>query len=149
MYFYSGQLTERSDVYSFGVLLMELLTRKKPCSYRSSEDKSLVAVFTTLHAEGDLVSLLDPQVVVEGGKKVEEVAMLAAACVRMEGAHRPTMRQVEMTLEGLRVPHESIVMSDKDAPSYAVIQGTGTGTEEVSRQYSLEEEYLLSSRYPR
>jgi serine/threonine protein kinase len=147
MYFYSGQLTEQSDVYSFGVLLMELLTRKKPCSYRSSEEKSLVACFTALLAEGDLASLLDPQVVVEGGKKIEEVAMLAASCVRMEGAQRPTMRQVEMKLESLRVPHESNVVCDMDAPSYAVIEGTVT--EEVSRQYSLEEEYLLSSRYPR
>lgn len=146
MYFYSGQLTEQSDVYSFGVLLMELLTRKKPCSYRSSEEKSLVACFTALLAEGDLVSLLDPQVMVEGGKKVEEVAMLAAACVRMEGAQRPTMRQVEMTLESIRVPHESIVMCDVDAPSCALIEAVGM--EEASRQYSMEEEYLLSSKYP-
>ncbi|CAM0953214.1 unnamed protein product [Alopecurus aequalis] len=147
MYFYSGKLTEQSDVYSFGVLLMELLTRKKPCSYRSSVDKSLVACFTALLTEGDVASLLDPQVMVEGGKQVEDVAMLAATCVRMEGAKRPTMRQVEMALESLRVPHESIVICDKDAPSYAVIEGTGT--KEVSRQYSLEEEYLSSSRYPR
>jgi serine/threonine protein kinase len=148
MYFYSGQLTEQSDVYSFGVLLMELLTRKKPCSYRSSEEKSLVAYFTALLAEGDLASVLDPQVEVEGGKQVEEVAILAAVCVRMEGAQRPTMRQVEMKLESLRVPHESIAMCDIDAPSHAVIEITGT-KEEASRQYSLEEEYLLSSRYPR
>ncbi|CAM0952916.1 unnamed protein product [Alopecurus aequalis] len=150
MYFYSGQLTERSDVYSFGVLLMELLTRKKPCSYRSPEDKSLVACFTALLAEGDLASLLDPQAMSEGGKQVEDVATLAAACVRMEGAQRPSMRQVEMALENLRVPHESIVVCEKDskdAPSYAMI--VGRETEEVSRQYSLEEEYLLSSRYPR
>uniref|UniRef100_A0ACD5YCF4 Uncharacterized protein n=1 Tax=Avena sativa TaxID=4498 RepID=A0ACD5YCF4_AVESA len=148
MYFYSGQLTGKSDVYSFGVLLMELLTRKNPCSYRSAEEKSLVACFTALLAEGEVVSMLDPQVMLEGGKKVEEVAMLAAACVSMEGAQRPTMRQVEMTLESIRVPHESIVMCDMDVPNYAVIKGMGT-KEEASRQYSLEEEYLLSSRYPR
>jgi len=148
MYFYSGQLTGKSDVYSFGVLLMELLTRKNPCSYRSAEEKSLVACFTALLTEGEVVSMLDPQVMLEGGKKVEEVAMLAAACVSMEGAQRPTMRQVEMTLESIRVPHESIVMCDMDVPNYAVIKGMGT-KEEASRQYSLEEEYLLSSRYPR
>ncbi|XP_051191065.1 wall-associated receptor kinase 2-like [Lolium perenne] len=124
MYFYSGQLTEQSDVYSFGVLLMELLTRKKPCSYRSSEEKSLVACFTAFLAKGDLISLLDPQVMVEGCKKVEEIAMLAAACVRMEGAQRPTMRQVEMKLESLRVPHESIVMCNMDAPSHTHQSGT-------------------------
>ncbi|KAM3259839.1 hypothetical protein ACQJBY_051247 [Aegilops geniculata] len=147
MYCYSGQLTEESDVYSFGVLLMELLTRKKPCSYRSSGEKSLVAYFTSLLAEGDLSSVLDPQVVMEGGKKIEEVIMLAAACVRMEGGQRPTMRQVEMTLESLQVPHENVVMGVIDAQGYTMIEGGST--EEVSRQYSREEEYLFSSRCPR
>ncbi|KAM0869743.1 hypothetical protein ACQ4PT_040474 [Festuca glaucescens] len=147
VYYYTGRLTEKSDVYSFGVLLMELLTRKKPCSYRSSDEESLVSYFTTLLAAGDLARVLDPQVVEEGGKDVEEVAVLAAACVRMEGDHRPTMRQVEMTFESLHVSHGNILMREMDAPSYAVIKGTNM--EEVSRQYSLEEEYLLSSRYPR
>uniref|UniRef100_M8CFZ7 Wall-associated receptor kinase 3 n=1 Tax=Aegilops tauschii TaxID=37682 RepID=M8CFZ7_AEGTA len=139
MYYYSGQLTEKSDVYSFGVLLMELLTRKKPCSYRSSEEKSLVAYFTALLATGDLASLLDPQVAQEGGKMVEEVALLAAACVRMEGGQRPTMRQVEMALENLRVPHENVVMSDMDAPSYAMIEGGRMEEEIVRLVYSKED----------
>jgi serine/threonine protein kinase len=147
VYYYTGRLTEKSDVYSFSVLLMELLTRKKPCSYRSSNEESLVSYFTTLLAAGDMARVLDPQVVKEGGKDVEEVAMLAAACARMEGDHRPTMRQVEMTLESLHVPHGNIVTCDVDAPNYDVIKGTNR--DEMSRQYSLEEEYLLSSRYPR
>jgi len=37
MYHSTGHLTEKSDVYSFGVLLIELLTRNKPVSYRSVE----------------------------------------------------------------------------------------------------------------
>lgn len=61
--------------------------------------------------------------------------------------HWPTMRQVEMTLESLRVPHENVNIYEMDAPTYAVVGGKSA--EEVSRQYSLEEEYLLSSRYPR
>uniref|UniRef100_A0ACD5YH21 Uncharacterized protein n=1 Tax=Avena sativa TaxID=4498 RepID=A0ACD5YH21_AVESA len=147
MYYYSGRLTEKSDVYSFGVLLMELLTRKKPCSYRSSDGESLVAYFTALLAAGDLTRVLDPQVVQEGDKEVEEVAVLAAACVRMEGDHRPTMRQVEMRLESFHIRYANVVMCDTYGPSYPAIKVTNT--EEVSRQYSLEEEYLLSSRYPR
>ncbi|XBI23526.1 hypothetical protein VPH35_048748 [Triticum aestivum] len=148
MYYYSGKLTEKSDVYSFGVLLMDLLTREKPCSYRSFEEKSLAIYFTTLLTTSNLVCVLDPQVVVEGGKDIEAIAMLAAACVRMEGDHRPTMRKVEMTLESLQLHHENAVICDMDAPSYAVVT-EGTSMEKVSRQYSLEEEYLLSSRYPR
>ncbi|VAI53718.1 unnamed protein product [Triticum turgidum subsp. durum] len=126
---------------------MELLTRNKPCSYQSSEEETLVAYFTTSLAAGKLVRVLDPQVVEEGGKEVEEVAVLAMACVRIEGDHRPSMRQVELTLESLGASHDSFVMHDMHVPKYPVIEGTNM--EETSRQYSLEAEYLLSSRYPR
>jgi serine/threonine protein kinase len=37
MYFYTGRLTQKSDVYGFGVLLVELLTRRKPFLYMSSQ----------------------------------------------------------------------------------------------------------------
>jgi serine/threonine protein kinase len=60
MYHSTGHLTEKSDVYSFGVLTIELLTRKKPVSYRSIEDHSLVYHFVTLVSEGNLVQILDP-----------------------------------------------------------------------------------------
>uniref|UniRef100_A0A453SZD2 non-specific serine/threonine protein kinase n=1 Tax=Aegilops tauschii subsp. strangulata TaxID=200361 RepID=A0A453SZD2_AEGTS len=55
MYFYTSRLTDKSDVYSFGVILVELLTRKKPFSYMSSEGDSLVANFVTLLAECSLL----------------------------------------------------------------------------------------------
>jgi serine/threonine protein kinase len=158
LYCATGLLNEKSDVYSFGVLLMELLTRKKPYLYRSSEEDNLIMHFTSVLEKGDLVHLLDPQVAHEGGKEVEEVAMLAAACVRLQGEHRPTMRQVEMNLMNLRVSHEKVLIHDMNASSYALIEGRSTkeltrqysrSTEEASRQYSLEDEYLLSSKYPR
>lgn len=88
MYCRTGRLTEKSDVYSFGVLVMELLTRNL---YRSSEEDNLVTHFISLHMEGNLARLLDPQIMKEGGKEVEEVAALAAVCVRLEGEHRPIM----------------------------------------------------------
>ncbi|CAM0885339.1 unnamed protein product [Alopecurus aequalis] len=106
MYYYSGRLTEKSDVYSFGVILVELLTRKGPITYRSSEGDGLVTHFIELLAEGNLVEILDPQVVDEGGSQVEDVASLAASCVKIKAEERPSMRQVEMTLEGLRAPKE-------------------------------------------
>ena len=53
MYYYNGRLTESNDVYSFGVLV-ELLTRRKPSVYRSSEGDGLVMQFVALHAEGEL-----------------------------------------------------------------------------------------------
>jgi hypothetical protein len=52
---------------------MELLTRKKPYLYRSSEEDSLITHFTSMLMKGNLVDVLDPQVVDEGGKEVEEL----------------------------------------------------------------------------
>ncbi|CAO2148069.1 unnamed protein product [Urochloa humidicola] len=101
MCFYTGRLTEKSDVYSFGVILMELLTRKKPFSYLSSEGDGLTGHFVNLHTKGNLMKIIDPQVIEEGGDDVQEVATLAASCVNFRGEERPTMRQVEHTLVGL------------------------------------------------
>ncbi|TVU06417.1 hypothetical protein EJB05_49630, partial [Eragrostis curvula] len=101
MYFYTGRLTEKSDVYSFGVILVELLTRKKPCSYFFDDGSGLVAYFVDLLAEQNLVKILDPQVIEEGGEEVQEVCLLAASCLKLKGEERPTMREVEHTLEGI------------------------------------------------
>jgi serine/threonine protein kinase len=101
MYYYTGRLSEKSDVYSFGVLLVELLTRKKPYLYLSSEGEGLVMQFVDLLKEGNLAKILDPQVMEDGGKEVKEVAALAASCIRLQGENRPTMRYVEMALEAL------------------------------------------------
>ncbi|XP_006649150.1 wall-associated receptor kinase 2-like [Oryza brachyantha] len=156
MYYYTGRLTEKSDVFSFGVVLIELLTRKKPYSYRSTEDDSLVAHFTALLTHGNLGHILDPQITEEGGEEVKEVATLAMACVKLKAEERPTMRQVEMTLESIQslflqqeVLHSVARKQSKDnhvPRSYPASEGT---SKESTRQYILEEEYLLSSRYPR
>ncbi|GJN06041.1 hypothetical protein PR202_ga23726 [Eleusine coracana subsp. coracana] len=155
MYYHTGRLTEKSNVYSFGVVLIELLTRKKPYSYRSSENDSLVAHFTRLLGEGNLVHIVDPQIIEEEGKGVNEVAALASICVNLEADDRPTMRQVEMTLENIQASSQQVLLpgvgtkipkEEKQLTvSYPIIQGS----KESSRQYSLEEEFLLSARYPR
>ncbi|XP_044414649.1 wall-associated receptor kinase 3-like [Triticum aestivum] len=142
MYFRTCRLTVKSDVYSFGVMLIELMTRKKPFNYMDSEGNGLVAHFSTLFAEGSLSQVLDPQVMDEGGNKIEEIAGIAISCVKLRGEERPTMRQVEMRLEAAQ-PHEefeTISPSTRDG-------GSSEGL--TSRQYSIEEEYMLSARYPR
>ncbi|XP_044962433.1 wall-associated receptor kinase 3-like isoform X1 [Hordeum vulgare subsp. vulgare] len=156
MYFYTQRLTEKSDVYSFGVILIELWTRKKPFAYISTDGEGLVAHFSALFAEGNLSQILDQQVIDEGGKEVEEVAALAKACVQLRGEDRPTMRQVELTLEGLPVYRKYMVDSvsaQEFERNGILINGPWVGdersSEESSRQYSMEEEYMLSSRYPR
>ncbi|XP_037431414.1 wall-associated receptor kinase 2-like [Triticum dicoccoides] len=154
MYYYTGRLTENSDVYSFGVLLVELLTRKKPSLYKSPEGDGLVMQFVTLHAEGNLTEILDPQVVEEGGSAVKEVATLAALCVKLKAEDRPTMRQVEMALEALQAPKEHVQGDLIEATNEMKYVAMDTSTiqrakrSEATRCYSLEEEFLLSARHP-
>ncbi|CAN6222695.1 unnamed protein product [Urochloa humidicola] len=106
MYHSTGHLTEKSDVYSFGVILVELLTRKKPISYRSPHGHGLVYHFVNLLSEGNLAHILDPQVAKEGGGEVIDVSLLAAMCMKLESKDRPTMRLVEMTLESIHAAKE-------------------------------------------
>ncbi|KAF7081057.1 hypothetical protein CFC21_085035 [Triticum aestivum] len=156
MYYYTGRLTDKSDVFSFGVLLVELLTRRKPCLYRSggNDDVSLVSHFVSLLAEGNLDEIIDPQLIEEENGEVQEVAMLAAMCIKLKGEERPTMREVEMKLEILRV-------NMRAAPDTAAPRRYDGGQDgslwmpaegvvvEASRQYTMEEEILLSASYPR
>ncbi|CAL4985373.1 unnamed protein product [Urochloa decumbens] len=145
MYFYTNRLTEKSDVYSFGVILVELLSRKKPFSYLSIEGDGLVSHFLNLFAEGSLVQIIDPQVIEEGGEEVQEVATLAASCINFRGEERPTMRQVEHTLEGFW-GSKRYKKDDMVTPEF---ENGGQRSEESSRRYSLEQEMMMSTRVPR
>lgn len=156
MYFYTGRLTEKSDVYSFGVVLVELLTRKKPSSYLSSEGEGLVVHFVTLFTESNLIEILDPQVMEEGGREVEEVAAIAVACTKLRGEDRPTMRQVELILKGYRGSKERISenalpkkVEKNDVAIYCSSTNVRRGSEVSTRCYSMEEEFMLSASYPR
>ncbi|XP_047070522.1 putative wall-associated receptor kinase-like 16 [Lolium rigidum] len=152
-YYYTSRLTEKSDVYSFGVILAELLTRMTPVfSSHSSECTSLASHFVSLMRENRFLDILDIQIVEEGGTEdAEVVARLAESCLSLKGEERPTMRQVETTLEDVhnskiylisqiaRVNH--IAINDQ---SYKGSRG-GEGT----RLYSLEKEFIQSSEVPR
>ncbi|XP_037477430.1 wall-associated receptor kinase 2-like [Triticum dicoccoides] len=157
MYFYTGRLTEKSDVYSFGVILVELLTRKKPFSYFFLDGDGLVSHFVKLLADQMLVQILDPQVIEEGGKEVHQLSILAASCIKLNAEDRPTMRQVEHTLEGLIVSKKFVqnnVEVEKFSENDITMMNCSLEKErksppECSRRYSMEEEILMSARYPR
>ena len=159
--FNTGRLTEKSDVYSFGVIFVELLTRKKPtCSHLSNEYCGLVPHFLDLLASRNLVQILDyPQVLKEGGTEVQQVVMLAASYKNIRGEQRPTMRQVEVTLEGLQRGSNKKYKKDDTVTeefengsiggNYPSWTSDGQRFEKSSRRYSFEQEMMMSARYPR
>ncbi|CAO2202410.1 unnamed protein product [Urochloa humidicola] len=154
MYYYTCRLTDKSDVFSFGVLLIELLTRKKPYAYRSVDDDGLVSHFVSLLAKGKVVDIIDPQVIEEEDGEIHEVATLAAMCTKLKGEDRPTMREVEMTLENLlikksQVPCNGTQTRNDGNQTTAPYMLTNRHSKEASRQYTMEEEMLLSASYPR
>ena len=113
-----------------------------------------VSHFVSLLAEGNLDELIDPQVMQEGDRQVQEVATLAAMCIKLKGEERPTMREAEMKLEILRVnmrvaPDTAASRRyDRDQIG-SLYMSTEAVIVEASRQYTMEEEILSSGSYPR
>jgi serine/threonine protein kinase len=145
-YYYTGRPSNSSDVYSFGVLVIELLTRNKPFIYRSNDGDSLVSHFGLLFTEGKLVDIIDPQVMEEENGEIQEIAALAVMCTKLKGEDRPTMREVEMMLENLWAKDR---VANNTTPGCRDHIQAQRATQEVSRQYTMEEEIMLSARYPR
>uniref|UniRef100_A0A0D9X9F6 Protein kinase domain-containing protein n=1 Tax=Leersia perrieri TaxID=77586 RepID=A0A0D9X9F6_9ORYZ len=162
-YYRTSRLTEKSDVYSFGVILVELITRKRPTSYISSEGFNLIEQFILLIGEDRFCEIVDTQVTEEGGEEeAREVAVIAVMCLNLKGEDRPTMWQVEVKLEGLQSAVNT-VRSDQITPRHAVqlnypsneqndsniIAVSDAGYHNSSRRLSMEEEFWSSMSFPR
>ncbi|MED6149119.1 hypothetical protein PIB30_059391, partial [Stylosanthes scabra] len=104
-YMQTSQLTEKSDVYSFGVVLAELLTGEQPLSFdRSEEKRSLVIYFLSCLKANRLFDAIQVGILNEKNEQqIKEVAILAAMCLSLKGEDRPSMKEVAMELEGIRV----------------------------------------------
>ncbi|KAK7303666.1 hypothetical protein RJT34_14578 [Clitoria ternatea] len=104
-YMQTSQLTEKSDVYSFGVVVVELLTGKKPFCFEGPEDeRNLATHFLSSLKEDHLFEVLQFDILDEENKQgIMEVAILAARCLRLNGEERPTMKEVAMELEGIKL----------------------------------------------
>ncbi|KAM3371009.1 hypothetical protein ACQJBY_018391 [Aegilops geniculata] len=152
-YYYTSRLTEKSDVYSFGVILAELLTRVTPVfSSHSSEVTGLASHFVSLIRDRRFLDIVDTQIVEEGGAEgAEVVARLAETCLNLKGEERPTMRQVETTLEDVQNSrvhlNSQITRVNQNAINDQSYKGSKCG--EGTRLYSLEKEFIQSSEIPR
>jgi serine/threonine protein kinase len=104
-YMQTHQLTDKSDVYSFGVVLVELLTGEKPISfYRPEERRNLSIHFLSCLRENRVLEVLRFGILNDDNKEeIKEVAILAAKCLRLKGEERPSMKEVAMELEGMRL----------------------------------------------
>lgn len=139
-YYHTQRLTDKSDVYSFGVMLVELLTRKKPCVHLSTPGASLIAEFILRVNEDKLFEMLDQQVIEEGAEEAKEVAAVALRCLSLKGEDRPTIRQVETKLEVMQTVENNTPMEQNNA---------NADDDGFSRQYSMEEEGMSSMTLPR
>ncbi|EOY16487.1 Wall-associated kinase 2, putative [Theobroma cacao] len=104
-YLHTNQLTEKSDVYSFGVVLLELLTGRKAIAFdRPEEERSLAKYFLSSLRKDRLFDILETHLVDEENRnQIMEVAKLAMRCLEIKGEERPSMKEVAMELEGLRL----------------------------------------------
>ncbi|XP_048131320.1 wall-associated receptor kinase 2-like isoform X2 [Rhodamnia argentea] len=115
-YLHTNQLTEKSDVYSFGVVLVELITGKKVLSFNRPEIERTTAMhFLSALKNNQLFQIVDEAIANEGNnERVREVANVAKRCLTVKGEERPTMKEVAIELEGLKVKPNHPWMSSID-----------------------------------
>ncbi|KAF7082129.1 hypothetical protein CFC21_086009 [Triticum aestivum] len=97
----SGILTPKNDVYSFGVVLLEIITRKK------AVDGNIILAQTfseALRKGKKMRQMFDVEIANDkkNMKFLEDVAKLAAECLKMEGKMRPEMVEVADRLRTIR-----------------------------------------------
>ncbi|KAL2544879.1 Wall-associated receptor kinase-like 9 [Forsythia ovata] len=111
-YFQSSHFTDKSDVYSFGVVLVELLSGQKPISSSVDEDERSLAKRFLMSMEGNyLDKILDPKISEKGNDEdIFSVANLAYRCLNLNGKKRPTMKEVAIELENIRLSLKPITI---------------------------------------
>ncbi|KAL0437940.1 UNVERIFIED_CONTAM: Wall-associated receptor kinase [Sesamum latifolium] len=128
-YMQTNQLTEKSDVYSFGVVLLELLTGRKAITFdKPEEEKNLANFFLSVLKQERLLQILDDNILGDDHSREQmvEVAMLAQGCLNVRGDDRPSMKEVAMELEGLRLGGKhSWVQNECNAEEMESLLGEG------------------------
>ncbi|KAF2950715.1 hypothetical protein DAI22_01g207724 [Oryza sativa Japonica Group] len=161
-YYQTSQLTEKSDVYSFGVILVELMVRKKPIFINDQGIKQNLSNYFIERLQGGiLLDILDTHIVQEANQKeIADMASITESCLKTKGEERPTMKEVEMSLQLLRTErlrkakHSAVTdgetepllcpnASGSDAHSN-FMHSIGLTSECISESYMLEHELSSS-----
>uniref|UniRef100_A0A453T2L2 Protein kinase domain-containing protein n=1 Tax=Aegilops tauschii subsp. strangulata TaxID=200361 RepID=A0A453T2L2_AEGTS len=126
-YYHTGILNEKSDVYSFGAVLVELLLRKEPIFTTDSGLKqNLSNYFLWEIREKPLAEIVAAHVLEEATEEeISGVAGVAEICLRLRGEERPTMKQVEMKLQHLRLERlrmRELAAKDQDIQPLSTVQ---------------------------
>ncbi|KAL6992965.1 non-specific serine,threonine protein kinase [Sarracenia purpurea var. burkii] len=161
-YFQSGQFTDKSDVYSFGVVIVELLTGQKAISAaRSEEGRSLATYFVQAMEENRVADILDPRILKEEGRQGRDqemvaVAQLARRCLNLSGKKRPTMKEVAVVLEGIRIAQlggnatATAIEKDSEEAEYVdddLVEARGWGAMSTSTRTSCDGGSTASSSF--
>uniref|UniRef100_A0A0E0DC48 Protein kinase domain-containing protein n=1 Tax=Oryza meridionalis TaxID=40149 RepID=A0A0E0DC48_9ORYZ len=168
-YYHTGQLNEKSDVYSFGVVLVELLLRREPIFTTVSGSKQNLSNYFLWEMKVKPIKEIVAAYVHEEATEdeINSVASLAEKCLMLRSEDRPTMKQVEMTLQFLRTkklnschatPENDAEMqlllprrSEASHEQLAIDLGhsANSGSRNSQKCYSLEQEFISSVGVPR
>ncbi|KAK8513889.1 hypothetical protein V6N13_005077 [Hibiscus sabdariffa] len=116
-YHQNFHLSDKSDVYSFGVVLIEMITALKVVDFsRPPNEANLASVATDRISKGRLDEIIDPFLDPNNDSwtlsSIHKVAELAFRCLSFHRDMRPTMMEVAIELEQIRlsrwVPGEEI-----------------------------------------
>ncbi|XP_047306635.1 wall-associated receptor kinase 5-like, partial [Impatiens glandulifera] len=145
-YLQTSQLTDKSDVYSFGVILAELLTGRNVLRFDCEDlkDKNLATYFLSALRDNRLVEILDNNILNEESfERVNEVANITKMCLGVRGEDRPSMKEVAMELEGLRLTRKHPWIKGADTEETLCL----IDTLETSNSYAFGDTSIIDMGY--